>query len=332
MPSALRTTVVAALVLLAASFGAHSQAPGRVYQIGLLANSTPLAALPQVDAGRAFLEALRECGWVDGRNIRIYWRSAEDRYERRPALIAELLAVPVDVMVVSDYGAVNDALKQTKTLPIVAVGLSNWEVVVESLSRPGRNVTGLSGSTGPAIHGKNLSLLKEIAPKISQVAFLVPWFASSDIDDWPELIEPARALGLRVSMQKFESIDRIEAAIDEAARRGAQAIYADAWQPFYLKENQLRVQRGAERHRLPTLYVYHGSSDNGGLLTHSTDLTQRYRRAALMVDRILKGAKPGDIPIEQPSRYELVINLRAAKAIGITVPASVLAQADRVIR
>jgi putative ABC transport system substrate-binding protein len=332
MPTALRPTAVVALLLLAASFVAHSQAPGRTYQVGLVANSVPLAELHRSDGAQAFLDALRDRGWVQGKNIRIHWRSAEDRYERRPALIGELLAVPVDVLVVSDYFAVKDAVKQSRTVPIIGVGLANEETLATSLSKPGGNVTGLSASSDAGMIAKNFSLLKQIAPTISQVAYLVPWYVSADMDDWPELIEPARSLGLRIFTQRFETIEGIEAAIDEAVRRGAEALYADAWQPLYLKGNQLKVQRAVERHRLPTLYVHHGSSDNGGLFTHSSDPTHRYRQVAYIVDRILKGAKPGDIPIERPSRYELVINLRAAKAIGLAVPALMLVQADRVIR
>jgi len=331
MPFVLRLAL-ASFLALAAAFGAHGQAPGRVYQIGLLANSTPLGALPETEAARAFVQGLRERGWVEGKNLRIHWRSAEDRYERRPALIAELLSVPVDAVVVSDIFAVRDAMKQTKTVPIVAVGLANEVLVAESLSKPGGNVTGLSGSAGAPMVGKNLSLLKQIAPGISHVAFLVPPSAMTTVDDWPELTEPARALGLRILIQRFASIEGIEAAIDEAVRRGANALYADGWQQFFMRENQQRIQRAAERHRLPTLYIHTGSSDNGGLMTHSTDLTQRYRQAGQIVDRILRGANPGDIPIQQPSRYELVINLRAAKAIGLVVPESVLVQADRLIR
>ena len=240
------------VVLLAFSPGAHSQAPARMHQIGLLANSAPLVGLPGNEASRSFLDALRERGWVDGKTLLIHWRSAEDRYERRPALITELLSVPVEVLIVSDQFAARDAMKLTRTVPIVAVGLGDDRTVADSLSKPGGNLTGLMANPGPEMIGKNLSLLKQVAPGISNVAFLVPWYGTADPDDWPEFTEPARALGLRMIFQKYESVEDIETAIEQAARRGACALYADAWQPLYRKENQTNFVCSA----LPSAIAY----------------------------------------------------------------------------
>lgn len=325
-----------ALVLLAASLAVRSQPTGKVFQVGMVFNSISMAELagsvPTPAGARAFVDGLRDRGWVDGKNIKIHWRSAEERYERRPALIEELARLPVDVLVVGGNYAVEEALQKTKTIPIVTVAVQAAveSKLVESLVRPGGNLTGLSQDPGGELQGKRLALLKQIAPKVTRVALLNAWYSRPEAN-LPMTLDAARELGISLFHQKIESIDGIEAAIDEAVRQGANGIFVTAAQPFSRKENQGRVHRAVERHRLPAIYLYQGSSDSGGLVTYADDPIGRYRRAAYYVDRILKGAKPGEIPIELPSRFELVVNLKAAKAIGLTIPASVLAQADRVI-
>jgi len=302
----------------------------------MIFNSLPQSNLevspPANKSARAFAQGLRDRGWVDGRNIAIHWRTAEDRYERRPGLIDELVRLPVDVIVLAGNFAVEEALRRTKSTPVVTISMTIdlANRLFPSLAHPGGNLTGFAIDTGAELYGKRLALLKEVSPKLSRVAVLAAWYYQ------PELSvsgadEVARSMGLSVFLQRFETVDRIEAAVDEGVRRGANGFLVLENQPFRSGENVTRATRAMERHRVPAIHLFQGSSDHGALMTHSDDIHARYAGAAGFVDKILRGTKPGDIPIEQPSKFELVINLRAAKAIGVTIPPSVLAQADRLI-
>lgn len=328
--------VAPALLALAWPLGARALPGGRVPQVGIIFNSAPRKDLegspPANKSARAFAQGLRDRGWVDGRNIAIHWRSAEDRYERRPGLIDELVRLPVDVLVVAGNFAVEEALRRTRHTPVVTVSmtidLANKSFA--SLARPGGNVTGYAIDTGADLYGKRIALLKEVSPRLSRVAVLAAWYHPPEINV-AGLDELARSMGVSIFLQKFETVDRIGAAVDDAVRRGANGFLILDNQPFYSRENVVRATRALERHRVPAIHLFQGSSDHGALMTHSDDIRARYAGAAGYVDKILRGAKPGDIPIEQPSRFKLVINLRAAKAIGVTIPPSVLAQADRFV-
>lgn len=312
----------------------------KIFQVGVVFNALPMSELqgpvPASTSARALIEGLRERGWVDGRNIRIHWRSAEQRYERRPDLFEELLRLRVDLLIVSGNIATREVLQKSRSVPVVTVGMLSpvEQGIVASYARPGGSVTGIALDTGPEVHGKRLALLKQSAPRVTRIASLQPWYATGENSEemGASTVAAARALDLAIFPQRFESVDDIERAIDAAVRRGANALYVANYQPFSRKENQERIQRAAERHRLPVMYVYQGSADNGGLIAYSPDLFAAYRRAGYIVDRILKGARPADIPVEQPSKYELVINLKAARAIGLDVPSAVFAEADRVIK
>jgi putative tryptophan/tyrosine transport system substrate-binding protein len=319
-------------LVLGAFLAVLSHAGQSVPQVGIVFNSVRMAdvtgAVPRNDCARAMVEGLREQGWVDGRNVRLHWRSAEDRHDRRPALIEELARLPVDVLFVGTNDAVSEALSLAKGIPIVANGMQNvlengW---VKSLSRPGGSLTGLSHLASDEIYGKRLALLKQAAPRVTAVAFLTTISAYERIE-FPD----AARIGVRVFKQDVRYPGQIEAAVDEAARKGANGLLFDDATVFLQGENMVTASRAAERHRLPAIFTYAGSSDSGGMMTYSEDIVARCRRSAHYIHRILRGTKPGDIPIELPSKHDLVFNLRAARAIGVEIPQSLLMQADRVI-
>ena len=311
----------------------------RTPEVAVFFNAPPVADLtgapPRDEGARAFVEGLRERGWEDGKNVKIHWRSAEDRYERRAAIIEEMVRLRPDVLVLSGNYAIAEALRRTQSIPIVAstmiYAVDNG--FVKSIARPGRNVTGITldtvagTDTFSAPHGKRLVLLKQLAPQVTRVAELLEGVETREDPDYPG----AREAGVSVFQQNVQSPAHIEAAIDEAVRRGANGLIVADVGPFYRQENRKRVYRAAERHRLPAIYKFQGSSDTGGLMTFSSDNAGRQRRSAYFVDRILRGAKPAEIPVELESKYEQVINLRAAKALGLTVPDSLRAAADRII-
>jgi putative ABC transport system substrate-binding protein len=316
---------------------ALAQPSARPYRLGVVYNTWPVPDAHSTGDpfAKAFREGLREHGWVEGANIEVHWRSARGEFDRRPGLIAELVRMPVDIILVAGTFATQEAMRLTQSIPIVM--FTTYAPVdnrlVASTARPGGNVTGISMDVGREMHGKRLALLKQIAPKVSRVAFLVPSYANpkTSLDFAPETAAAATALGMTMFHASFEKPEGIEVAIDGAVRNGANAIVAGEWAPYNLKENQIAIHRAAERHRIPVMHCLSGTAENGGLISYGAEQTGNYRRAGFYVDRILKGQKPGEIPIEQPTKIELTINLKAAKAIGLAIPASVLAQADRVI-
>jgi len=183
------------------------------------------------------------------------------------------------------------------------------------------------------MHGKRLAFLKQVAPKVTRVAFLVPSYADprTSLDFAPETAAAAQSLGMTMFHARFQKPEQIEEAIDAAVRQGANGLVIGEWAPYNVRENQLAIHRAAERHRIPVMHCLSGTADTGGLISYGADQAANYRRAGNYVDRILRGAKPAEMPVEQPTKIELTINLRAARAIGLAIPAAVLAQADRVI-
>ena len=321
---------------------ARAQGRSRKPQIGVVFNNSPMSEftgpVPSNPAAKALLEGLRESGWTEAKLL-IHWRSAERRYERRRALFEELLRIPVDVLVVGGNIPVHELLKKTRTVPIVSVGMTSPvgvnEGVTGSIARPGGNVTGILLDAGVEIAGKRLALLKQIAPRVTQVALLVPWYASTTptlhVENAPEMYGAAQALGLGVFTSRLESAARIEAAVDAAVGQGANGLYVGTWGVFGLKENQERIARAAARHRLPTVFAYEGATQSGVLVGYGVDGAAMFRQAARLVDRILKAARPADIPIEQASRFFLEINLRTARELGLAVPPAMLASADLIV-
>ena len=321
-----RRFLIATGALLAASL-ARAQPAGKVYRIGFLGNST--AAL-EVNLVGPFREGLRDLGYVEGRNVLIEYRWAEGNYERFPALIAELIALKVEVIVTAGTPASLAVKEATTSIPLVmvAVGDPVGSDLVASLARPGGNLTGLV-SIAPDLEGKRLELLTEVVPKLSHVAFLLNPANAFHVTSEKQARAAAKLLHLKVGFvaARAESeFDRAFQAISNQ-RPGALVMLADR---LFL-HHRARIVDFAARNRLPTVYAYAELVEAGGLMSFGPSYPGMHRRAAYFVDRILKGVKPADLPMEQPSKFELVINLKTAKALGLTIPRFVLLRADQVI-
>ena len=310
---------------------AQAQQPKKVPRIGYLSNTDPARESTRSEAIRL---ALRELGYIEGQNIAIEYRYAEGKPDRLPELAAELVRLKVDIIVVAGGAASIQAAKNaTKTIPIVMVGPGIDPVetgLVESLARPGGNVTGITNLTRE-LGGKRLELLKEAVPKVARVAVLYDPAAQSPVLEVKEVLPvAARALGLTVrswEVRAADGFDRVFAALNKERPDG---LYVTAG-PLMIA-NQKRIAGFALKSRLPSMYSSREAVDAGGLMSYGADLADSYRRVAYYVDRILKGAKPADLPVEQPTKFELVFNLKTAKQIGVTIPQSLLYRADKVIK
>jgi putative tryptophan/tyrosine transport system substrate-binding protein len=319
------TAAVGALVL---SSRANSQRAEKLPRIALVFNNIPVAGMAAHPMDRAFVDGLRNLGLVEGRNIKIERRSAEGRYERLPSLMQELLALQVDVIVTTGPG-VGAARRATDTIPIVAVGADGLAEVggAASLARPGRNLTGLTGDVGlMELNGKRLQLLKEAAPKTSRVAFLGQSSRPSDRLWHPGTEAAAHALGLTLIWVGADTREEFEAAFAAIAKDRADALFVDGTPVNYV--NPRPITEFAARLRLPAIYQFREGPEAGGLMSYGSNFPELFRRAAALVDKILKGAKPGDLPIEQPTKFELVINLKTATALGLTIPQTLRLQAE----
>ena len=320
---------VLALSILAAALATEAQQAGKIGRIGYL--SPNLAANPHLH--EAFRQGLRELGYVDGRNLVIEYRDAAGKHDRLPDLAAELVALKVDVIVAINTPAVLAAKLSTKTVPIVfaAVGDPVGSGLVTSLARPGGNVTGVSGFA-PKLVGKRLELLKQAVPGVTRIAVLWQPDALGDRTEKEMLKEAevaARALGMRVQFVEARDPADFDRVFREIARERAAALTVLPSTLFLGERN--RLVNLAARNRLPAVYPPREYVDAGGLMSYGSTIAHSFRRAATYVDKILKGAKPGDLPVEQPTKFELVINLKTAKALGLKIPASVLARADHVV-
>jgi len=328
-----RTAGLALLSLLA--FGAtpravEAQQAGKVFRIGILTNALPGA--PQVSRDwEAFRKVLAENGWIEGRNIVTEYRWVEGRIERFPLLAAELVSLKPDLIVAVTGPAARAARQATTTIPIVMVYAFDpvGDGLVASLARPGGNITGLMFVVGPEIVGKQLELLKEVLPKVSRVAVLFnPDTAAAPIFV-RETQAAAQALAMKLQLLEVRNPGELEGAFAAMTKEGAGALLVLPL-PFNFAHTRRIVDLAAES-RLPAVYPFRESAEVGGLLAYATNAPDMYRRAATYVDKILKGAKPGDLPVEQPTKFELVINLRTAKALGLIIPQSLLLRADEVI-
>src|SRR5215510_454765 len=321
--------VLAIFVLLMACVGiAHARQAGKVPRIGFLSPFSPSATALWLEA---FRQGLRDLGWVEGKNISIEYRYAEGRNERLPDLAADLVRLKVDIIVTAVTPDALAAKNATRTIPIVmaASGDPVASGLVDSLARPGGNITGLS-QMNPELAGKRLELLKEIVPKLSRVAvFWNPQDQMSTIS-WNELQTPARPLGVQLHPVEIRSSSDFDKAFEDAtrARAGALAIMPA---PVFVT-NLNRIADLAAKSRLPSIFHLKEFVDAGGLVAYGTDRSDLFRRAATFVDKILKGTKPQDLPVEQPLKFELVISLKTAKQIGLTIPPNVLVRADKVIK
>jgi putative ABC transport system substrate-binding protein len=315
-------------VLLLTVSLSEAQQPAKVPRIGLLSPSSPSdTALWH----QAFRLGLRDLGWVEGKNISIEYRYAEGKSDRLPDLAADLVRLKVDIIVTTVTTDALAAQKATKAIPIVMVTPSDPVAtgLVESLARPGGNVTGLS-QMALELAGKRLELLKEMIPKLSREAVLWnPQSAASTLN-WKEIQLPARQLGVQLHSLEVRSPDDFDKAFEDATRARAGALFITPAPVF--ATNLKRITDFAAKSRLPSIYQWSEFPDSGGLVSYGPDRADMFRRAATYVDKILKGTKPADLPVEQPTKFEFVINLKTAKQIGLTIPPNVLARADRVIR
>jgi ABC-type uncharacterized transport system substrate-binding protein len=320
--------IVLSALLFAFCVSAEAQQPGRVYRIGWLTGGFP---------GRSFsYEAvrgeLRELGYAEGKNIVFEFRYAEGKPQNSPALADELVRLKVDVIIAGGGSDTQAAKNATRKIPIVflesiadpvAIGL------VKSLARPGENITGFT-TMATVLAGKRLELLKESIPKLSRVAVLWNSQASDNGPQWKESQEVARRLGLQIYSMGVSSPDKYDTAFREAIKAGSSALAVTRHRLSV--SYQKRIIELALKHHLPAIHFREDFVEQGGLMSYGADEVEPFKRVAVMIDKILKGTRPADIPVEQPKKFEFIINLKAAKQIGLTIPPNVLARADRVIR
>src|SRR5262245_59813540 len=321
-------SILVAVVLLALGVIAEAQQPARIPRVGILAGASASNVSPRVEA---FRQRLRELGYVEAKNIVIEYRYAEGKRERLPNLAAELVRLKVDVIVAFSPAAILAAKKASPTIPIVfaSVGDPVGDGFVSSLARPGGNITGLSAMS-PDLDGKRLELLKEAFPKAARVAFLWPSGGTRGNLTLTDMEAAAKALGLKLLSLPVRGLDDFESAFARAKRDGAQALITTANSLIITQQRQLLDF--AAKNRLPAMYPTSEFVEAGGLMSYAPNNADLWQRAATYVDNILKGAKPADLPIEQPKKFEFVINLKAATRIGLTIPPNVLARADKVIK
>ena len=306
---------------------ARAQQAGKVHRIGVLETiSTTL----NVANFYALREGLRQLGYAEGQNLVIEYRSADGRDDRFPGLARELLALKVDVIVTRGTPAAKAVKNATSTVPVVMMASGDPVGVglVTSLARPGGNITGLSAIVGE-LSPKRLELIKEIVPGLARIAVLANTSNDAVRRDWARIETAARSLGVQSQLLDLRESDALGPTFDDASARRADALVVviDA----ITQANQQRIVDLAMKHRLPAIYSSREFVDAGGLISYGVSYPDLYRRAATYVDKILKGTKPSDLPVVQPTKFELVINLKTAKALGIEVPPTLLARADEVI-
>jgi putative ABC transport system substrate-binding protein len=327
-----RVVLVAALALglglLAARSAADAQPAGKVQRIGyLLGTSSTVSSRPV----EAFGQGLRGLGWVEGQNIVIEYRSAEGRYDRLPDLAADLVRLKVDVIAAAGTAATTAAKNVTRTIPIVMIGVGDpvGLGLIASLARPGGNVTGLSFSVGMETAGKGLELLKEAVPTIRRVAVLTNPANPGQPLALKNVKAAARSLGMQLQLLEARGPDEFDGAFAAMTKERVGALFVVSEAMFNL--HRVRLADLAARNKLPSMHGFKEDAEAGALMSYGASLDAMFRHAALFVDRILKGAKPGDLPVEQPITFELVINLKTAKALGLTIPQSLLLRANQVI-
>jgi putative ABC transport system substrate-binding protein len=317
-------TLALCAMLFALCSPAEAQQAKKVYRVGFLGDSPPYQIT-------AFQQRLQELGWVEGQNIITEYRIEEARGERLPGLAAELVRLKVDLIVATSTRPAWIAKQATSTIPIVFAGASDpvEAGLVASLARPGGNVTGIR-SLSAELGGKRLELLKEVVPKLSRVATL--WIPSSPGNQaqMKEVEVAARSLGVQFQPVGVEAPYDFDNAFSAIIKGRAGGLVPLSGPQFSVERT--RIIDLAAKHRLPTIYPEKSFVEDGGLMSYGRDVLEQYRRAASYVDKILKGTKPAELPVEQPMKFELIINLKTAKQLGLTIPPNVLARADRVIR
>lgn len=322
------TRRVFCLMLLALSVPAEAQQPKKVLRIGLLSGLRPSPMPPAIDA---FCQGLRDLGYVEGQNIVIEYRWAEGKDDRYPILAAELVSLGVDLIVTQGTQATVAAKQATSTIPIIVGGAGDLvgEGLVASLARPGGNVTGFT-NIDPDLSAKRLQLLREALPKVSRVAVLYHGGPGGDQEELRETQAAAKKLGAQIQALHVLEPDQFQRAYAAMTKERAQAliIFSGVFTSFHRRE----LLDLAAKIRIPTMCGNLTWAEAGGLISYGPDLRDQWRRAAGYVDKVLKGTKPADLPVQQPMKFELVINLKTAKQIGVTLDPNVMARANRLIK
>ncbi|MGZ8530920.1 MAG: ABC transporter substrate-binding protein [Candidatus Binatia bacterium] len=316
-------------VLLTAAPLAEAQQPAKMFRIGVLTGSSLSS---QSARNEAFRQGLRELGYVEGKDILIEWRSYEGNRERQSKLVDELVRFKVDVLVAVGSGDIQIAKEATSTIPIVMMvgGDPVASGFIASLARPGGNITGLA-TLRPELSGKRLELLKEIVPKLSRVAFVASPGNRDYANEKKEVELAAAAFGIKLRVLDVKTPNDVETAFQTASKEKADAVLFRVAGPLEAAQRP-QITAFAVKYRLPTMHASAQHVEAGGLMSYGVSTIDLARRAATYVDKILKGRKPADLPVEQPMKFEFIVNLKAAKQIGLTIPPNVLVRADRVIR
>jgi len=324
----LLTAVAVALVAQTPSLAAGAQTSAKIPHIGVLSPGAP-ATSSQLDA--AFTQGLRDYGYVEGQNIVIERRFAEGRAERLPEIVADLVRLKPEVIVTSTDVAIAAVKRQTQSIPIVMANSTDpvGTGFVANLGHPGGNVTGLTGIS-PELGAKRLELLKEVVPGLSRVAIIWNPDDRGAVFEYKEAESAARPLRLELQSVEMSRADDLESAFSALTAGRAEALMVVGSALAFTNRNQIVAL--AEKHRLPTVFGTREYADAGGLIAYGSNLPAQWRRAATFVHKILKGAKPGDLPVEQPMQFELAVNLKTAKALGLTISPSLLRKADQVIQ
>jgi putative tryptophan/tyrosine transport system substrate-binding protein len=328
-----KITVLTLCAMLSApcSF-AEAQQQSKIPKIGWLGARTPSAPGGGPGTGaELFRREFSKIGYIEGKNITIEYRYADDQLDRLPGLVDELLRLKIDVLIAPTTVEASAAKNATRTIPIVFFNVPDPVAsgLVDSLAQPGGNITAFT-TISAVLAGKRLELLKETVPNLSRVAVLWDPQNPAAAQQWKESQLPAREMGLQLHSMEVSSFNKFESAFKEAVKARSAALAVT--QNTLVASNQTRVMELTAKNRLPAMYTNGTYVANGALMSYGPDQAESFRRAASMVDKILKGTKPADIPVEQPTKFEFVINLKAAKQIGLTIPPNVLARADKVIR
>ncbi len=330
MKKAAASSILVAMLGLVFAGIATAQQPGKIFRIGYLDNSTASGSASLVDA---FRQELSKLGWIEGKNITIEYRFAEQKPERLPELVADLVRLKVDLIVASAPPSVSAAKNATSAIPIVITNTVDpvGAGFVASLARPGGNVTGLS-TLAAELNTKRLEILKDAVPKLVRVGLLRGPTGSITVDLQMKELRPA-ALALKLKLEEIETqpdAKGLESAFQTAKQKRVQAIMTLTTRGFFAERK--RIVELAAKYRLPAIYFQKEFVDEGGLMSYGADYDDLFRRAAVYVDKILKGAKPADLPVQQATKFEFIINLKATKQIGLTIPVRVLERADKVIK
>ena len=331
-PVWIKESEIRGIVLLCVMFFAlclpleAQQRDKKLHRIGMLSGGSPYV--------EAFREGLRELGYVEGKNVTIEYRYTEGKHDQYYEFLADLVRLKVDIIIADGSGLAAAAKKTTSTIPIVMTSSTDpvGQGLITSLARPGGNVTGLTSVTGE-LGGKLLELLKEIVPKLTRLAIVSQVLTDSTVNQLfiKEAEGSARAFEVQLISLVVRGPKDYEGAVRDASKNGANALYSRLG-PSPSSADRTHFMQLAAKSRLATVSTRREDAEAGGLLSYSRDPRESYRRAAIYVDKILKGAKPADLPVEQPTKFELVINLNAAKQIGLTIPPNILTRADKVIR